>query len=75
MCLLTGIHKRCTGIHERRLKIISRALNAVKLNFPDTTEFIEDCLEQECLRENITVEEVIFLFTYLEAKSLFYGLF
>ena len=54
---------------KRKLKIISRVLDAVKLNFPDTTEFIEDCLEQECLRENITVEEAIFLFTYLEAKS------
>ena len=52
-----------------RLKIISRVLDAVKLNFPDPTEFIGDCPEQECLRENITVEEVIFLFTYLEAKS------
>ena len=53
---------------KRRLKIISRILDAVKLNFPDTLQFIEDFLGQEWLRENITVEEVIF-FAYVEAKS------
>ena len=53
----------------RRLKIISRVLDAVKLNFPDTIKFTEDCLGQQCLREDITVEAVIFLFTYLEANS------
>ena len=30
---------------------------------------IDHCLEQECLNENITIEEVIFLFTCLEAKN------
>ena len=49
--------------------IISRVLDAVKLNFPETTQFIEDCLEQECSKENISVYEVIFPFTSLEAKS------
>ena len=48
--------------------IISRVLNAVKLNFPETTQFVEDCLEQECSMENTSVDEVIFLFTSLEAK-------
>ena len=53
---------------KRRAKIISRVLDAVKLNFPETTQFTEDCLEQECSKENISVDEVIFLFTRLEAK-------
>ena len=53
---------------KRRVKTISRVLEAVKLNFPDTIQFIEDCLEQECSKENISLDEVIF-FTYLQAKS------
>ena len=52
---------------KRRVKIISRVLEKVKLHFPETMQFIEDCLEQKCSR--VTVEEVIFLFTCLEAKS------
>ena len=47
---------------KRRVKIISRVLNAVKLNFPDTIQFTEDCLEQECLKEKISVDEVIFYY-------------
>ena len=53
---------------KRILKIISRVLEEVKLNSPETIQFIEDCLEQECLKGNISVEDVTF-FTYLEAKS------
>ena len=52
---------------KRRVKIISRVLDAVKLNFPETTQFIQDCLEQKCSKENISVDEVIF-FTSLVAK-------
>ena len=53
---------------KRRAKIISRVPEKAKLHFPETIQFIEDCLEQECSKENITVEEVIFLFTCLEVK-------
>ena len=53
--------------------IISRVLNAVKLNFPETTQFVEDCLEQECSMENTSVDEVIFLFTSLEAKYFLFS--
>ena len=53
---------------KRRVKIISRVLDAVKLNFPETTQFIQDCLEQKRSKENISVDEVIFLFTSLVAK-------
>ena len=52
---------------KRRVKTISRVLEAVKLNFPDTIQFIEDCLEQECSKENISLDEVN-IFTCLEAK-------
>ena len=37
--------------------------------FPETAEFIDDRPEQKCSKENISVEEVIFLFTCLEAKG------
>ena len=57
-------------MYKRRVKIISRVLNAVKLNFPETTQFIEHCLEQECSKENVSVDEVIFPFTSLEEKYL-----
>ena len=46
----------------KTIKIISRVLEEVKSNFRETTQFIEDCLEQECLKENISVEKVIFCF-------------
>ena len=43
---------------KRRVKIISRVLDAVKLNFPEAAQLIEDCLEQGCSKENISVDEV-----------------
>ena len=58
---------------QRRVKIISRVLDAVKLNFPETTQFIQDCLEQKCSNEYISVDEVIFLFTSLEAKYFLFS--
>ena len=46
-----------------------KVLEEVKEHFPETKEFIEDCIEQEYSKENISVDEVIFPFTCLEAKS------
>ena len=54
---------------KRRIKIDMKVLDEVKEDFPETKVFIDDCIQQECLKENITVEELIFLFTCLEAKS------
>ena len=48
---------------KQRLKIISRVLEKVKFDFPQTIQLIGDCLEQECSKEHLTVEEVFFLFT------------
>ena len=53
---------------KKRLKIAFRVLGAVKEHFPDTKNFIEDMIEEQCQKENISLEEVIF-FTSLEAKS------
>ena len=53
---------------KRRIKIATKVLDEVKTEFPETAEFIDDGLQQQCWKENISVEEVIFLFTGLEAK-------
>ena len=37
---------------KQRVKIISKVFEEVKLHFPETIQFIEDCLEQECCKEN-----------------------
>ena len=38
-----------------------KVLNEVKVVFPQTKGFIDERLEQKCLKENLLVEEVIFL--------------
>ena len=55
-------------IAKKRLKISLKLLETVKEHFPDTKNFIEDMVDEQCLQEKITVEEVIF-FTSLEVKS------
>ena len=60
--------KEKTTIDKQRVKIVSRVVDAVKLNFPETAQIIEECLEQECSRDNISVDEVIFRFTSVETK-------
>ena len=54
---------------KKRLKIVLKVLNDVKEEYPRTKKYIEDRFEEECSKENISVNEVIFLFTYQEAKS------
>ena len=53
---------------KRRIRITTKVLDEVKVQFPETKEFMEERLEKECLKENISVEEVIFLLTSLKAK-------
>ena len=45
---------------KKRLKIGLAVLNAVKSRFPETQEFIENTLREECEREKMTADEVIF---------------
>ena len=54
---------------KKRLKITVKVLNNVKGEYPATKKYIEDRLEEECSKENISVDEIIFLFTYWEVKS------
>ena len=48
--------------------IATKILDKVKDQFPETTVFISERLEQVCLKEDISVEKVIFLLTCLEPK-------
>ena len=46
---------------KKRLKAALVVLDAVKSGFPETKEFIDNTLKQECEKEKITADEVIFL--------------
>ena len=45
---------------KKRLRISLKVLEAVKERFLDTKNFIEDMMEEQCQKEKISVEEVIF---------------
>ena len=45
---------------KRRLKIALVVLDAVKSRFPETQEFIDSTLKEECEKERMTADEVIF---------------
>ena len=52
---------------KRRLRVALKVLEAIKTEYP-VTEFIENLMEEECQKEKISVDELIF-FTSLEVKS------
>ena len=47
---------------KKRLKIALAVLDAVRSAFLDTNEFIDSLLKEECEKEKMTVDEVIFCF-------------
>ena len=44
------------------LKITVAVLDAVRGRFPETQEFIDSTLKEECEKEKMTVDKVIFCF-------------
>ena len=58
---------------KKRLKIALAVLNAVRSTFSETNEFIDSTLKEECEREKITADEVIFLLLTLQKKISFYN--
>ena len=46
---------------KKRLKIALAILDAIKSRFPEIQEFIDSTLKEECKKEKMTVDEVIFL--------------
>ena len=45
---------------KKRLKIALAVLDAVGSTFPETNEFIDSTLKEECEKERMTADEVIF---------------
>ena len=60
---------RVVKMDKKRLKIALAVLNAVRSTFPETNEFIDSTLKEECEKEKITAEEVIFLLLNLQKKT------
>ena len=47
---------------KKRIKIALAVLNAVRNTFLETNEFIDSTLKEECEKERMTADEVIFWF-------------
>ena len=43
------------------LRVALAVLDAVKTKFPETRQFIDNTMEDECQKEKISADEVIFL--------------
>ena len=54
---------------KKRLKVASTVLNAVRSIFPETNEFIDSTLKEECEKERMTADEVIFLLLNLQKQT------
>ena len=53
---------------KKRIKIALAVLNVVRNIFPETNEFIDSTLKEECEKEKMAAEEVIFLLLNLQKK-------
>ena len=60
---------------KKLLKIALVVLDAVKSRFPETQEFIENTVREECEKEKMTADEVIFLLLNLQKKLAWINLF
>ena len=49
---------------KKRLRVALKVLDEIKVQFLETKQFIEECIEQECLKENVSAEEVIFFLQF-----------
>ena len=47
---------------KKRLKVALPVLDAVRGRFPETQEFIDSTLKEECEKEKLTADKVIFCF-------------
>ena len=46
---------------KQQLRVALKVLDDIRIHFPDTKQFIEDLIDEECLKERISADEVIFL--------------
>ena len=56
-------------MNKKRLKVALDVLNAVRSTFPEANEFIDSTLKEECEKERMTADEVIFLLLNLQKKN------
>ena len=56
-------------MNKKRLKIALAVLDADKSKFPETQEFIDSTLKEECEKERMTADEVIVFVSKLEKKK------
>ena len=54
------LYRRVIKMDKKWLKVALSVLNAVKVRFPETQEFIDSTLKEECEKERMTADEVIF---------------
>ena len=47
-------------MNKKRLKVVLVVLHTVRSTFPERNEFIDNTLNKECEKENITADEVFF---------------
>ena len=47
-------------MYKKRLRIVLKVLEDVTVIFPNTKQVIDDVMEEECQKEKITTDEVIF---------------
>ena len=47
-------------MYKKRLRIVLKVLEDVTVKFPNTKQVIDDVMEEECQKEKITTDEVIF---------------
>ena len=57
-------------MNKKRLKVALDVLNAVRSTFPEANEFIDRTVKEECEKERMTADEVIFLLLNLRKKKL-----
>ena len=55
---------------KKQLKVALAVSNAVRSTFPEANEFIDSTLKEECEKEKMTAEEVIFLLLNLQIFDL-----
>ena len=55
---------------KRKFRMALKVLDEVKVQFQETKQFIEECIEQECLKENMSADEAIFLQVYNHSKNI-----
>ena len=55
---------------KKRLKVTLAVLNVVRSIFPETNEFIDSSLKEECEKERMTADEVFFLLLNLQKLKL-----